>query len=113
MDREDYIEALLSVLQKPRWRRSNSVADWDLKTILQQAGLVATPDQVAALLSETRRRGLITGRERRGGGGLSMWGVRITPTGEEWLAKRTACAHAVPGGTMPDSPQADTHPSAS
>jgi hypothetical protein len=88
MDREDYIRALLSVLMKPQWKRCNSVADWDLQAILAKEGLLARPDQVAALLSETRKRGLIAGRERRGtGGGISMWGVRITPAGEEWLAK--------------------------
>jgi hypothetical protein len=93
MDREDYIKALLSVLHKPQWRRSNSVADWDLQTILHKAGLLATPDQVAALLSETRRSGLIDGRERRGRGGrISLWGVRITSAGEEWLATRVSGA---------------------
>ena len=89
MDREDCIQLLLSTLQKPQWKRSNSVADWDLKNVLWRAGCLLTPEQGDALVADTKRRGLITGRERRGcHRATGMWGVRITAEGEDWLLQR-------------------------
>ncbi len=93
MDKEDCIQVLLSALQQPAWRSSNSVTDWDLKDVLWKAGLLLTPEQVAALFSDVKRRGLISGMERRSGDRIvALWGVRITPAGEEWLAQRAQAA---------------------
>ncbi len=104
MDREDCIQLLLSTLQKPQWKRSNSVADWDLKNILWRAGCLLTPEQGDALVADTKRRGLIAGRERRGCHRVvSMWGVRITTEGEDWLLQRAlAGAGAVRHPAQPE-----------
>ncbi len=89
MDKEDCIQVLLSTLQKPQWKSSNSVTDWDLKSILWQANLLLAPDLASALLADIRRRGLIFARERREDNRIvALWGVRLTPAGEEWLAHR-------------------------
>lgn len=95
MDKEDCTEALLSTLRNPQWKQSNSVTDWDLSNVLWRAGILLTPEQLSALLADMKRRGLITGRERRGDSRVaSLWGVRLTPSGEEWLAQR------IQGGTV-------------
>ncbi len=89
MDKEDCTQVLLSTLQKPQWKSGNSVTDWDLKDILWRSGVLLCPDQVSALLADVKRRGLISARERREDNRLvALWGVRITPAGEEWLAQR-------------------------
>ncbi|HEX2923221.1 MAG TPA: hypothetical protein VHS28_04250 [Chloroflexota bacterium] len=95
MDKEDCIEALLSTLRKPQWKQSNSVTDWDLGNVLWRAGILFTPDQMSALLSDVRRRGLITSRERRCDNRIAaLWGVKLTASGEEWLNQRAQ------GGTV-------------
>lgn len=89
MDKEDCIQILLSTLQKPQWKSGNSVTDWDLKNVLWRSGLLLGPDQTSALLADVKRRGLIVARERREDGRLvTLWGVQITPAGEEWLSQR-------------------------
>lgn len=95
MDKEDCIQVLLAALQQPWWKSCNSVTDWDLKNVLWKAGLLLTPEQVAALFADMKRRGLISGQDRRTEGRIvALWGVRITPAGEEWLAQH---AQALPG----------------
>lgn len=90
MDKEDCIQLLLSTLQKPQWKRSNSITDWDLKNTLWRAGYLLTPEQADALLADTRRRGLIFAHERGGvQRGFGMWGVRVTSAGENWLVQHT------------------------
>jgi hypothetical protein len=98
MDKEDCIEVLLSTLQQPQWKVSHSVTDWDLKNVLWKAGLLLTPEQVAALFADIKRRGLISGSERRSEGRLvALWGVGITQAGEEWVAQRDrAASHSLP-----------------
>jgi hypothetical protein len=91
MDKEDCIHVLLSTLQKPLWKSCGSVTDWDLKNILWGKGILLSPDQVSALLADMKRRGLIAARDRRVDNRIvSMWGVRITPAGEEWVMQRSA-----------------------
>ena len=103
MDKEECIQVLLSTLQKPSWKRSNSTTDWDLRNILWNAGMLLMPDQAAALLGEIKRRGLITSRERRNDNRIvAMWGVRITPAGEDWLLHRALAAP----GRRPSGPPA-------
>ncbi len=93
MDKEDCVQALLSTLQKPQWKHSSSVTDWDLKNVLWQAGLLLPPEQAAALLADMRRRGLITSRERRSDNRIvAMWGVKIAPAGVDWLRQRDVAA---------------------
>ena len=114
MDKEDCIHALLSTLQKPQWKLSSSVTDWDLKNVLWRAGLLLTPEQAAALLGDMKRRGLISGRERRSDNRIvAMWGVRITPAGEDWLLQRVlgssgAGRRPAPNPTDPPSPDPNT-----
>lgn len=89
MDKEDCIQLLLSTLQKPLWKSSNSVTDWDLKNILWKAGYLLSPEQADALLADVKRRGLIVSRERRGfPHHSSSWGVRIAAAGKDWLVQR-------------------------
>ncbi len=112
MDKEDCIQTLLSTLQKPQWKSSNSVTDWDLKNILWEAGLLLTPEQVAALLADIRRRGLVAGRERRADNRIvALWGVKLTTAGEEWLAQRAAAsADALHRPQQPPTPAAAPPP---
>lgn len=111
MDKEECIQVILSALRNPRWKQSNSVNDWDLNRALQAAGLLLTPEQAKALLAEISRRGLVTGRERRmGDGSISVWGVRITPAGEDWLLQRAVARAASlsrpsPPSRAPSAPQ--------
>lgn len=108
MDKEECVQTLLSTLQKPQWKSSNSVTDWDLKNLLWRAGLLLTPEQAAGLLSEMKRRGLIVGRERRSDSRIvAMWGVRLTPAGEDWLSQRAMARTLAPLGA-PSSPPATT-----
>ncbi len=94
MDKEDCIQVLLSTLQQPLWKSCDSVTDWDLKNVLWRAGLLLTPEQVAALFADIRRRGLITAHERRSEDRIvALWRVKITPAGEEWVAQREQAAH--------------------
>ncbi|MGE5619402.1 MAG: hypothetical protein ACM3US_09105 [Sphingomonadaceae bacterium] len=105
MDKEDCIQVLLSTLQKPQWKSGNSVTDWDLKCVLQRAGLLLSPEQMAALLADVKRRGLISGRDRRVDSKIvAMWGIRVTTAGEEWLAHRMAAGIRL---RHSDSPPAD------
>lgn len=91
MDKEDCIQLLLSTLQEPQWKSGNSITDWDLKGVLWRASLLLSPEQAAALLADMKRRGLISCRDRRIDNRLvSMWGVKVTPAGEEWLTHRIA-----------------------
>ncbi len=93
MDKEDCIQLLLSTLQEPRWKSGNSITDWDLKSVLWGAGLLLSPEQAAALLADMKRRGLISCRDRRIDNKIvAMWGVKVTPAGEEWLTHRIAAA---------------------
>ena len=95
MDKEECIQALLSTLQKHPWKQSNSVTDWDLKNVLWNAGLLLQPEQATALLADVKRRGLITSRERRCDNRIvAMWGVRITPIGDDWLSHRAPVSAA-------------------
>ncbi|HEX9015999.1 MAG TPA: hypothetical protein VF960_08390 [Chloroflexota bacterium] len=90
MDKEDCIQVLLSALQQPLWKSCDSVTDWDLKNVLWRAGLLLAPEQAAALFSDIKRRGLISGRERRYDDRIeALWAVRISQTGEEWMAQRS------------------------
>jgi hypothetical protein len=90
LDKEDCTQVLLSALQQPRWKLSNSVADWDLNNVLWKAGLLLTSEQVAALFSDIRRRGLISASERRSENHIvALWGIEITQVGEEWLAQHS------------------------
>lgn len=90
MDKEDCIQVVLSALQQPQWKLSNSVTDWDLKNVLWKAGLLLIPEQVAALFADMKRRGLISGSDRRSENQIvALWAVRLTTAGEEWLAQRT------------------------
>ena len=113
MDREDCIEVILSALRNPRWRQSSSVNDWDLNRALQTAGVVLTPEQANALLAEISRRGLATGRERRTGEGrISVWGIRITPAGDDWLLQRavaraTSLSRPSPPSRAPSAPECE------
>ena len=92
MDKEDCIQVLLAALQQPWWKSCDSVTDWDLKNVLWKAGLLLTPGQVAALFADILRRGLISGHDRRiDDRVVGLWAVRITSSGEEWLAQH---AHA-------------------
>lgn len=110
MDKEDCIHVLLSTLQKPRWKRSSSITDWDLKNVLWTAGFLPTPEQAAALLSDMKRRCLISGRETRGDNRIvAMWGIRIAPAGEEWLVQRVLGAAADGGRPTFSSHSTDTH----
>lgn len=112
MDKEDCIQVLLSTLQKPLWKSSNSVTDWDLKNILWRAGILLTPEQIAALLADIKRRGLVSGRDRRSDTkAVALWGVGITPAGEEWLAQR-ALAAASAGRRLPPNPPETAAPEA-
>lgn len=87
MDKEDCIQVLLSTLQQPLWKSCDSVTDWDLKNVLWKAGLLLTPEQLAALFADIKRRGLVSAGERRVDDRIvALWGVRITPAGEGWLA---------------------------
>ncbi len=102
MDKEDCIQLLLSTLQKPQWKSGTSITDWDLKNVLWRSGLLVGPDQLSALLADVKRRGLIVARERREDNRLVfLWGVRITPAGEEWLGQRAA---ARPGAAVSSQP---------
>ena len=109
MDKEDCIEVLLSTLRKPLWKSNSSTTDWDLKNVLWNAGLLLTPEQAAGLLADVKRRALITARQRTcADGRLSLWGVRITEAGEDWLVQ------AALGKTRPQqsaSPPAEAEPS--
>ncbi len=93
MDKEDCIQVILSTLQQPLWKSCDSVTDWDLKNVLWKAGLLLTPEQVAALFADVKRRGLISARDRRNGDHIvALWGARITPAGAEWLSQRELAA---------------------
>ena len=93
MDKEDCIQVLLLALEQPEWKNTTSVTDWDLKNVLWKAGLLLTPEQVAALFADIRRRGLVSGSERRSEGHIvALWGVKITPAGVEWLAQHSQAA---------------------
>lgn len=95
MDKEDCIHVLLSALQKPQWKHSSSVSDWDLKNLLWKAGVLLTPEQASGLLADMKRRGLISGRQRRSDDHMvAMSGVRITVAGEDWLLQRALLAAA-------------------
>ncbi len=109
MDKEDCVHLLLSALARPQWKHSSSVSDWDIKNVLWCAGYLLSPEQVDALLADTRRRGLIAGRERRSvSRQSSMWGVRITQAGENWLVQYTlASACAVRSPQLDDAPPAE------
>jgi hypothetical protein len=97
MDKEDCIQLLLSTLQKPQWKCSNSVTDWDLKNIIWRAGYLLSPDQADALLADVKRRGLIVSRERRGFPHHSgTWGVRIACAGDDWLVQRAMAGTNAP-----------------
>ena len=102
MDKEDCIQLLLSTLQEPRWKCSNSVTDWDLKNILWRAGYMLSPEQADALLADIRRRNLIASRERRGASSYtSLWGVHITQAGNEWLVQRSLAEINAINNTIP------------
>lgn len=91
MDKEDCIHLLLSTLLKPQWKLSNSVTDWDLRRVLWESGVLLAPEQVAALLADMKRRGLVAASERRGDTqAFAMWGIRATPAGTDWVAQRDA-----------------------
>ena len=93
MDKEDCIQVLLVALQQPEWKLTTSVTDWDLKNVLWRAGLLLTPEQVAALFADMKRRGFISASERRSEGRVvALWGTRITPAGVDWLAQRPQVA---------------------
>ena len=93
MDKEDCIQVLLLALQQPEWKNTTSVTDWDLKNVLWKAGLLLTPEQVAALFADIKRRGLISCSERRSEERIeALWGVKIAPAGVEWLAQRSQAA---------------------
>ena len=93
MDKEDCVQVLLQTLQQPEWSHTTSVTDWDLKNVLWKAGLLLTPEQVAALFADIKRRGLISASERRSEERIeALWGVKITPAGVEWLAQRSQAA---------------------
>ncbi|MCL4370586.1 MAG: hypothetical protein M1380_06730 [Chloroflexi bacterium] len=107
MDKEDCIQLLLSTLQKPQWKSGTSITDWDLKNVLWRSGLLVGPDQLSALLADVKRRGLIVARERREDNRLVfLWGVRITPAGEEWLGRRAATRPAAAMQSRPLLPRA-------
>jgi len=109
MDKEDCLQVLLLALRQPEWKLTTSVTDWDLKNVLWEAGLLLTPEQVAALFADIRRRGLISGSERRSEGRIvALWGMRITPAGTEWLAQRFQAAG--PARTSPTPPEGHAAP---
>lgn len=88
MDKDDCIEVLLSTLRKPLWKSNSSTTDWDLKNVLWKAGHLLTPEQAAGLLADVKRRALIRARQRTcADGRLSLWGIRITEAGEDWLVQ--------------------------